>query len=117
MPPELGSEMMGMNSTPLDVIRGPGLMPGVGFGREMGSTMGIPSGSSGKQRGAGLGMGDGWGLTGMTSGSGSEGPPPGDCAITLIDKLGMRANAITKSFFMFVFMIVLILRLTPKIRK
>jgi hypothetical protein len=83
----------------------------------MGSPKGISSGSSGKQRGAGLGMGDGWGLTGMTSGSGSEGPPPGDCAITLIDKLGMRANAITKSFFMFVFMIVLILRLTPKIRK
>lgn len=98
-----------MSSGQFDLTRGPGLMPGVGPGREMGSTRGIPSGSSGKQRGAGLGLGDGWGLTGIHSGSGSEGPLPGDCAITLIDKLGMRANAITKSFFMFVFMIVMVL--------
>ena len=34
-----------------------------------------------------------------------------------IDKLGMRAITITKSFFMFVFMIVLILRLTHKCSK
>lgn len=78
--------------------------------------MGMGMGSSGMKRGPGF-VGVGTCLTGMTSGSGSEGPPPGDWAITLIDKLGMRANAITKSFFMFVFMIVLILRLTPKIRK
>ncbi len=87
------------------------------MGNEFGSgVIGMGMGSSGMKRGPGF-VGVGTCLTGMTSGSGSEGPPPGDCAITLIDKLGMRANAITKSFFMFVFMIVLILRLTPKIRK
>ena len=65
-------------------------------------------GSSGTMCGPGF-VGVGTCLTGMTSGSGSEGPPPGDCAITLIDKLGMRANAITKSFFMFFFMIIMVL--------
>lgn len=77
--------------------------------------MGILSGPLDLTRG--LGLGDGFSSTEIKTGSLVDGPPPGDCAITLIDKLGMRANAITKSFFMFVFMIVLILRLTPKFRK
>ena len=41
--------------------------------------------------------------------------PPGFMA--RIDKLGIRAITITKSFFMFFFMIVLILRLTHKCNK
>ena len=48
----------------------------------------------------------------MSSGSGTMLKPLGFMA--RIDKLGMRAITITKSFFMFVFMIVLILRLTHK---
>lgn len=69
--------------------------------------MGILSGPLDLTRG--LGLGDGCSLTGMESGALVEGPLPGDCAITLIDKLGMRANAITKSFFIFYFMINMVL--------
>ena len=54
-------------------------------------------------------------MMGMSSGSGIKSKPLGFMA--RIDKLGMRAITITKSFFMFVFMIVLILRLTHKCNK
>ena len=49
---------------------------------------------------------------GISSGSGTILKPLGFMA--RIDKLGIRAITITKSFFMFVFMIVLILRLQYK---
>ena len=92
------------------MLRGPGLGNGLGAG-----VMGMGMGSSGTRRGRMT-------MRGSFKGSSEPGgivppPSPPSWANVLIDKLGMRANAITKSFFMFVFMIVLILRLTPKIRK
>ena len=50
---------------------------------------------------------------GMSSGSGTMLKPLGFMA--RIDKLGMRAITITKSFFMFFFMIKMVFRLTLKI--